>query len=136
MNHQPSSLVPQNRNTPPLIFVVDDDPGLLELTELVLQSGGYELRAFCNPYAALQALQQCSKPPDLLLTDYDMGTMTGIDLIERFRELFPELRSVVISGTIDPEVILYHPVKVSGFIAKPYNATDLLARVQAVLDSE
>jgi CheY-like chemotaxis protein len=133
MNHQASSQVSQCHHTPPVIFVVDDDPALLELTELLLRSKGYDLRAFCSPYSALEALKQCSTPPDLLLTDYDMGTMNGIELIERFRALFPQLRSVVISGTIEPEVILYHPTKVSGFISKPFKPDDLLARVEAIL---
>jgi CheY-like chemotaxis protein len=135
MHASASSPAPEKRKAP-LIFVVDDDPGLLELTALILRSEGYELQAFCNPHEALQAIEalhQSDAPPDLLLTDYEMGTMTGIELIRRSRELFPHIHAVIVSGTVEPSAILNHRVRVTAFITKPYKPRDLIARVQSIL---
>ena len=136
MNSPATQESPANRNGHPLIFVVDDDPGLLELTAMVLKSEGYHLQTFCNPHLALEALQEHHRSrirPDLLLTDYDMGSMTGIELISKSRKLFPQMQAIIISGTVEPNAILNDPVKVTAFITKPYKPKELLSQVQSIL---
>jgi CheY-like chemotaxis protein len=55
----------------PRVFVVDDEPMLLELAAAVLESVGCEVRTFRDPELALKAFP--SAPPDVVITDYAMG---------------------------------------------------------------
>jgi CheY-like chemotaxis protein len=118
---------------PALIFVVDDNPVLVEFAEAVLQSAGYRVRSFCDPAEALKALRETDTKPALLVTDYDMGTMTGLDLVEFSRLVHPALKTVLLSGTVEASVILKHPVKVNKFLAKPYQPPQLTSLVFELL---
>jgi len=75
-----------------------------------------------------------TKPkPDLLLSDYAMGKMNGLELIEKCKEIKPELKSVLISGTAGAEILLTAPVKVDRFLGKPYQPAVLVELVRTVL---
>jgi len=123
-----SRLNPQssiNQTEPPLVFVVDDNPALAEMTEMLLQSAGYQTERFSDPAQALQAMREAERKPVLLVTDYDMGTMTGLELVESSQRFHPDLKTILLSGTVGAAVILAHPVKVNKFLGKPYQSSEL-----------
>lgn len=66
------------------IFVVDDDPGILRLLAINLESRGYETVTFNSGLVALERLE--SFPPDLMLLDILLPGVDGIDLVRRIRE--------------------------------------------------
>ena len=72
--------------------------------------------------------------PDLLVTDYALGKMNGLDLIERCKQANPDLRIVMVSGTASAEIALRSPVKVDRFLGKPYQPATLSELVRSVLD--
>ncbi|HEV2209841.1 MAG TPA: response regulator [Verrucomicrobiae bacterium] len=120
---------------PPLIYVVDDEAMLLELACVILQPQGYRLQTFRDPMAALQAFTTAKPRPALLLTDYSMHRMTGLDLIQACRRIEPTQRAALISGTIGPEIMDQTSIKPDRFLAKPYHARQLLDLVGAMLAS-
>ncbi|MEI7809465.1 MAG: response regulator [Verrucomicrobiota bacterium] len=105
------------------VFVVDDEPMLLDLAEAILGAVGYEVRTFRDPELALQEFAVAR--PDLVITDYAMGRMTGMDLIRECRRLNPEQKIVLISGTVDEHVFSDAPVKPDRFLTKPYQIYQL-----------
>ncbi len=105
------------------IYVVDDEPMLLDLAEAILGAVGYTVRTFCDPELALQEF--AVERPDLVLTDYAMGRMTGMDLIRECRRLNPGQKIVLISGTVDEQVFSDAPVKPDRFLTKPYQIYQL-----------
>ncbi len=119
--------------TRPLIFVVDDEAMLLELACVILEPLGYELRTFRDPKAALQAFATAQPRPALLLTDYAMHRMNGLNLIESCRKLEPNQRTALISGTVGPEILEHATVQPDRFLAKPYQARQLVELVKAML---
>jgi DNA-binding NtrC family response regulator len=109
--------------TPATVFVVDDEPMLLELAEAILTSAGWIVRTFRDPELALKAFSTVR--PEVVITDYAMGRMTGMDLIRECRRLNPGQKMVLISGTVDENVFADAPVKPDRFLTKPYQIHEL-----------
>jgi CheY-like chemotaxis protein len=114
-----------------VIFVVDDEPPLLELAKLVLEDIGYEVRTFTDPQVALSEFEKVR--PALILTDYWMPRMSGMDLIRECRRLNPLQKTVLISGTVDATVFANAPVRPDQFVAKPYDVQALKDLVNRLL---
>ncbi len=116
-----------------LIYVVDDEPMLLELAAIILEPLGYALDTFRDPGLALQAYASAQRRPDLLITDYAMHSSNGLQLIEACRRLQPRQKVVLVTGTVDESVYLNSPAKPDRFLAKPYQARQLIEIVRALL---
>ena len=115
------------------IYVVDDEPMLLELAVVILEDLDYDIKTFRDPQEALQALRSLPSPPALVITDYAMHHMNGMDLIAQCRRVHPRQKTLLISGTVDEHVFDNSPVKPDRFLAKPYQAKQLLEAVTTVL---
>jgi two-component system chemotaxis response regulator CheY len=120
-------------NQSPLIFIVDDNPDLTQMAEMVLSAEGYRCQLFCDPRQVLEVFANSATRPDLLLTDYEMGSMNGLELIEHCRHDMPDLKAVLLSGTVEASTALRHPVKINHFLSKPYQPKDLIALVKSLL---
>mgnify|MGYP006258276469 CR=1 FL=1 len=66
------------------IIVVDDIPDVLYLLRSVLEFQGFDVVSYQNPEDAKNALE--SEKYDLLITDYYMGQLNGLELIKHVRE--------------------------------------------------
>lgn len=119
----------------PRIFVVDDEPVLLELAEQILSNIRADVRTFSNPEVALQTYTNAEKHPDLIITDFAMHEMDGLDLIRACRRLNPKQKILLISGTVDESVFAGTGLKPDGFLAKPYQPAALTNVVQKLLNS-
>jgi CheY-like chemotaxis protein len=116
-----------------LIYVVDDEPMLLELASAILEPEGYRIKVFRDPEVALQTYASATERPDLLITDYAMHTMNGIELMEQFRRIGPRQRILLVSGTVAEDIYENSPVKPDGFLGKPYQAAQLTRVVKELL---
>ena len=105
------------------VFVVDDEPMLLDLADAILTGAGWTVRTFRDPELALKEF--AAAPPDVVLTDYAMGRMTGMDLIRECRRLNPGQKMILISGTVDEHIFSDAPVKPDRFLTKPYQIHEL-----------
>ena len=116
-----------------LIYLVDDQPLLLEYAEASLQAEGYAFQKFNDPEQALSAFLGAQPKPDLLISDFAMERMNGMELIEKCKRAHPALKTIMISGTAGAEIIHQAPVKIDQFLAKPYPAATLVELVRRVL---
>ncbi len=117
-----------------LIYVVDDEPMLLELASVILGPVGYVIKTFRSPDAAVEAYRSSKTPPALIITDYAMHHLTGMDLLEACRRINPDQKILLVSGTVGADIFEKSPMKPNLFLAKPYQAKELIDAVQAVLD--
>ena len=117
----------------PVIYIVDDEPLLLDLAEASLESPDYRLKKFLDPEAALDSFMEARTKPVLLITDYAMGKMNGLELVEKCKALKPDLKSILVSGTAGAEIVLGSEVKVDQFMGKPYHPTSLVELVRRIL---
>lgn len=113
------------------IFVVDDEATLLELAKAVLGNMGYNVRTFTDPELALKEFETVR--PALVLTDYWMPRMSGMDLIRECRRLNPAQKTVLISGTVDGQVFANAAIKPDRFVAKPYQIQELQELVRELI---
>ncbi len=121
-----------------MAMVVDDDEIACEHSQLVLRSIGIEALTVRNPLEALGRLEEAcrqGKPFSLLLTDYKMPALDGLELVRRVRR-FDDGRTAVIMLTgynwdiIDEEA---RKDGVDGILAKPLFSDSLLREIQTVL---
>ncbi|PSQ87914.1 MAG: sigma-54-dependent Fis family transcriptional regulator [Bacteroidetes bacterium QS_3_64_15] len=68
------------------IFVVDDEPKIGNLFSNVLEKDGYEVDAFVNPRSLVEALDEGSEEPDVVVADMIMPEMNGVELMETLQE--------------------------------------------------
>jgi CheY-like chemotaxis protein len=130
------STATQNGKAPearPLIYVVDDEPMLLELSSLILAPAGFRVETYRDPLAAVRAFSLANPLPDLIITDFAMHQMNGLDLIRDCRRIHPEQKILMVSGTVDAGIYQNAPDQPDAFLAKPYSATELTALVKKLL---
>jgi two-component system cell cycle sensor histidine kinase/response regulator CckA len=115
------------------IYVVDDEPTLLELAEYILEMEGLRFQKFEEPKKALAAFQAANPKPDLIITDYVMLGMDGLQLVGECKRAKPDVKSILVSGTVQEEVVHRSPVKVDRFLRKPYLAQEFVEAIHGVL---
>jgi CheY-like chemotaxis protein/DNA-binding XRE family transcriptional regulator len=113
----------------PSVLVVDDAPDALVLVGAFLRSGGYDMLEAADPDAAL-ALLAGGAAPDVLVTDYMMPGMNGLELVRRANGLRPGLPAVMMTG-FAADLLFATPFRQVAMLAKPFNRAALLAAVEA-----
>jgi len=115
------------------VLVVDDEESLRRVTQLKLQQAGYEATTAASGIQALEALSR--NPQDLILTDLKMPGMSGMDLLRKVREDYPEVIVVVLTafGTVESAV---EAIKLGAhdYIIKPVSADSLKLVVARALE--
>ena len=119
------------------ILLVEDEPSLLRMTEILLERLGYTVLAAASPGEAIRVAAACASPVHLLITDVVMPEMTGRDLASYLLSVYPGLKRLYMSG-YTADVIADHGVLDEDvlFIQKPFSLTDLASKVRATLDGE
>jgi len=133
MNEPKANRSEPAKNGGGVIYVVDDEPMLLELAAVILEPLGYTIKTFRNPEAAVRAFTSAQPQPALIITDYAMHTMNGLELIEACRRIKPEQKALLLSGTVGPDIFYNAPAKPDRFLAKPYQAKQLIDAVRSML---
>ena len=124
----------KNIISPKTVFVVDDEPLLAEIAEVILNSEGYLTRRFLSPFDLLDAIEPGSHVPHVVVTDYLMNGMNGLELIRRLRQTSPLIRIVLVSGTVSESLATSDvDSRPDYFLAKPYQVTSLIHAVEAAL---
>lgn len=86
------------------LLYVDDDEVLRITVENLLQRSGYRVTCHGDPRAALSALHADPTGFDLVISDYNMPELSGLDLARATRRLRPELPVVITSGYVSDEL--------------------------------
>jgi DNA-binding NtrC family response regulator len=123
------------KNTSITIFVVDDEPMLLEMAVMILEPLHFRVRTFRDPHTALAEFSAAKPRPTLVVTDYAMHTMSGMDLIRECRRIHPEQKIILLSGTVDEAIYANESAKPDRFLAKPYQVSDFVTLVQSLITS-
>ena len=116
------------------ILVVEDQEDLRRLAALALNSSGYRTLEAGNGGEALLAVEGHNGPIDLMLTDVVMPGMTGKELVERLKQLRPEMKVLYMSGYSGDEMIRRGLLEAGDVhIAKPFSPDSLSGKVREIL---
>jgi CheY-like chemotaxis protein len=121
---------------PGTVLVVEDDPDVLDVAVESLRTLGYNVPSAANAVEALTILER-DLPIDLLVTDVIMPRgMSGVELAREARRRWPDLRVLLASGYAR-EVLRGEETEGGqlGFIAKPYQVTQLAETLRSMLPS-
>jgi two-component system, OmpR family, response regulator len=84
------------------VLVVDDEPGVARALSNALALEGFWVR---TSNTATAALQECDEHSfDLIVADFVMPDLDGVELLRRVRQRQPMIRSILISGKLSPDV--------------------------------
>lgn len=109
--------------TPP-ILVVEDDPDLSALVEMILRDAGYRVRTAPEGRAALAAVAE--EMPGLVFLDMRMPGMNGWDFAREFRERHGRAAPIVVVTAAEDARARAEEIGADGWIAKPFELEDVL----------
>lgn len=113
------------------ILIVDDEPRYLRLLEANLRTEGYEVVAAQDGMQALDVFS--ANPIDLVLMDVMMPRLDGFGATQRLRE-FTNVPIVILTARgEEQDRVRGLDLGADDYLVKPFSATELLARVRAVL---
>ena len=110
-------------------FVIDDEKFALDrmVRELKTAAPNAEVFAFSDPNALLEAARET--PCEVAFLDVRMGSMTGVELAKKLKELMPKLNIIFVTGYDEyaNEAMKMHA---SGYLMKPVTAEDIKEELQ------
>jgi len=116
------------------VLVVDDEIHIIHVVAIKLRNNGYDVISADNGAQAFELA--CEEKPDIVITDFQMPIMTGLELVQKLRQN---------EATKDIPVILLtarnfaipkeqqEQLQISGCLSKPFSPKELLANVKDIL---
>ena len=123
------------------ILIVEDEPALRESIGLYLKDKNMDVFDSNAVEEAYKIIER--EAPHIVLLDIYLGKELGLDLANRVSEtdlLFRKPKILVMSGTVGGELlktqVFLEDNHVDGFIKKPFDLSDLLVEIEAILNSD
>jgi len=116
------------------VLVADDEIHIIHVVSIKLRNNGYEVIAANNGAEAYDLA--CAEHPDIIVTDYQMPFVTGIELIEKLRENEQTQNTPVILLTARSFAItgeMKESLGIEECLSKPFSPKELLKSIQDIL---
>lgn len=115
-----------------VLLLVEDDPHVRDYIERVLRAAGASVAAVADAEAALRFGQTTTSAIDVLVTDWALPGMDGLELARRLQSRHESLAAVVVSGFVDAAPACDR----AGvpFVRKPFAPDDLVGAVEAAVE--
>lgn len=114
------------------ILLVDDEQNVLNALRRELKEH-FEIEAYSSPVVALQ---RCAEVQfDLVVADYKMPEMNGLEFLKQFGKLQPDAARLVLSGEADIDALIrtINETHIYRFLAKPWEEAELLSSIRQAL---
>ncbi len=118
------------------ILFVEDDEDQLQTIPRVLESLGYSVTSSGHPEQALEMLQNTPEAWDLLITDFDMPDINGLELAQEVGMLVPALPVILVSGRDVASQGAGSLPNIRTMISKPYNKGTLAEAIHRILGQQ
>ena len=126
-----------NNNDNYYILLVDDEKDILELFTEYLSSNGFNIISFQNPLDALEYFYKNPNNCSLIITDYKMPQMSGLDFINKIREkdTYCKIKTIMVSAYIKDNIPYdkSYTMKIDRILEKPVYLDRLKTEIQQLL---
>jgi DNA-binding NtrC family response regulator len=114
------------------ILVIDDEEDMLANYRRLLKRTGYECLTLADPAQALASVPTFQ--PDLVITDYIMPGLGGLEVLSRIHEIDPALPVIMVTGFGSVEgAVTALKNRAADYLTKPFSVEELLAKIQEAL---
>ncbi|UCF00064.1 MAG: response regulator [Planctomycetota bacterium] len=116
------------------VLVVDDEIHIIHVVAIKLRNNGYEVISAENGNEAFEIA--CQEKPDIIVTDFQMPIMTGLELVRKLRENEATKDTPVIMLTARGFAIEEEQkenLQISEFLSKPFSPKELLRSIDDIL---
>ena len=113
------------------VLIVDDEPEILETTKWAFEMAGFQVHTAASAEEALP--QARDRRPDVLLIDYKLPQMNGLELLGKVREWIPNAVAIIITGLTHQSENLEEASRqlgAAGFLHKPLQLERVLKLVR------
>src|ERR1700737_1562355 len=119
----------------PVVYVVDDDPGVREALDSLIRSVGFRVQTFASAQDFLQS--KPSTAPSCLILDVRLPGLSGLDLQRELRQADIHIPVIFVTGHADvPMSVRAMKAGAVEFLTKPVRDQDLLDAIQLALAND
>ncbi|MBN1807070.1 MAG: response regulator [Sedimentisphaerales bacterium] len=116
------------------VLIVDDEVHIIHVVSIKLRNNGYEVISADNGAEAYELA--CREKPDIIVSDFQMPVMSGLELVEKLRncdatEDIPVIMLTARSFAISEEQ--QENLRISSCLSKPFSPKELLGNIEDVL---
>ncbi len=106
------------------LIIIDDEPIVGKRLKQVFSKMGFHVEIFTNPLSALEFME--NNPFDIVVTDFKMEELDGMEILGRAKQLNPQARVIIITGYAKPETAKEaFKSGVFDFMVKPFRLDEL-----------
>ncbi len=116
------------------VLLVDDSRAMRSILGSIVRNMGFEVEEAIHGIDALEKLSECSLP-DLLLVDWNMPEMNGLELVKelRSRDDFADVRIVMVTSETEMEcMVAALDAGADEFVMKPFEPEELIAKLKQI----
>lgn len=113
------------------ILVIDDESQIRKLLEITLESHGYQVHFAANGKEGIQLA--ANRPPDLILLDLGLPDQDGQIVLRELRQWYTKPIIILSVRQAEDEIVAALDNGANDFLAKPFRAQELLARIRSAL---
>jgi DNA-binding NtrC family response regulator len=126
-----------NNQSPVFIAVIDDEADLAYLfKEALSQIDGVQVFAFTDPLLALEHFQTNHKNYRVVISDYRMPTMTGMELLSKIKDVNPAITRIMMSAFEIQDELFQEYKCVDKFLQKPVLIVNLINEVRMLTNTK
>jgi len=114
------------------ILIVDDRTEMLKMIGRFLDKKCFVV---CLSNSVEKALSLCEEMKfDLVVSDFDLGEISGIELINKIRERQPKIKTILMSGSFNFDEEMLKTEGIDAFLQKPFEVKELKALIKRILE--
>jgi two-component system, NtrC family, sensor kinase len=116
------------------LLLVDDEENILKSIRRVLRRGDWEIETALDAEAGLALVERFQ--PEVVISDFRMPGMNGVDFLSRVKELLPRTQRIMLTGQADQQSIeeAINRSEIFRFVAKPWSDSHLVLTVKSAFE--